>query len=77
MTEISIPPDIRAQVERFMADPERCMPSERERLKQAGFGADLPETPVAPAERTKCPRSVRSPKPRRHTARSDRTSRCC
>lgn len=33
----TVAPDIRAQVERFMADPERCMPSERQRLEDAGF----------------------------------------
>lgn len=47
----TIPPDIRAQVERFMADPERCMPSERERLKQAGFDADRQPMPVASSVR--------------------------
>lgn len=33
----TVEPHIRAQVERFMADPERCMPSERQRLEAAGF----------------------------------------
>lgn len=34
--------DERAQLERFMADRERCMPSERARLEQAGFVAAKP-----------------------------------
>lgn len=31
------PPIVRAQIERFMADPMRCMPSERSRLVELGF----------------------------------------
>lgn len=31
--------DWRAQIERYMGDPERCMPSERDRLERAGFVA--------------------------------------
>lgn len=26
-----------AQIRRYMADPERCMPSERQRLRDAGY----------------------------------------
>lgn len=38
----ALPSVIREQVERFMADPERCMPSERKRLERAGFKAAVP-----------------------------------
>lgn len=41
MTEYhsNMPAGIRSMVERYMADPERCMPSERKRLERAGFHA--------------------------------------
>lgn len=32
-----IPDAIREQIERFMADPERCLPSERAYLETLGF----------------------------------------
>lgn len=32
-------PQVRSMISRYMADPERCMPSEREALERAGFKA--------------------------------------
>lgn len=40
-----VTPDSREQVERYMGDPERCMPSERIMLEQAGFKAIVKERP--------------------------------
>lgn len=36
------PPDIQAQINRAMRDPERLMPSERERLREIGYPTDEP-----------------------------------
>jgi hypothetical protein len=41
---MTVPPAIRDQIERYMADRARCMPSERQRLEEAGFtAADQPD----------------------------------
>jgi hypothetical protein len=34
-----VPPAIREQIERYLGDRERCMPSERARLERDGFTA--------------------------------------
>lgn len=39
---LDLPQELRAPIERYMADPERCMPSERKRLECAGFKAAAP-----------------------------------
>lgn len=42
-----LPPEVRKQIGRYMADQERCMPSEREHLERAGFKADEPARPLS------------------------------
>lgn len=39
-------PEVRDQVERYMGDPERCMPSERLALESMGFVAKVQPKPI-------------------------------